>query len=376
MTDTTTPAPACAACGATVAPADQFCESCGAPLASAPSAAAAPAVEEVRTHRIEPPGPDAPAGGPASSPQAPCAACGGEVDEHRWCLTCGLRAPSARDHWTEQPAAWVGAVCDRGIRHARNEDAMATAADGAAGSFCALVVCDGVTTAAASDVASLAACVAARDTLLADRPTGTSSPGARTVHWTARLEAASLQANDAASAVAATVPPDAEPPSCTFVAAVLDGPLVVAGWVGDSRAYWLPDDGDAVQLTIDDSWATDQIARGVARAEAEADNRAHSITRWLGADAPEATARCSSISVDGPGWLLVCSDGLWNYCSAADELRSLVQSLVETQGDEPLKLAEALVAFANDAGGHDNVTAVLARVPAPGVPTSTDNNEG
>ena len=35
-----------------------------------------------------------------------------------------------------------------------------------------------------------------------------------------------------------------EPPSCTFVAAVADGDLIAVAWCGDSRAYWLADDGD------------------------------------------------------------------------------------------------------------------------------------
>jgi serine/threonine protein phosphatase PrpC len=365
-----TDGPSCPACGSSVTATDQFCESCGAPLGGASVTATARPEGDARTHFIEPPSAGRPEGAPdmapevAPSPLPPCAACGGAVDEERWCTVCGLRAPSPRDHWSEQPAAWVGAVCDRGIRHARNEDAMATAADEAAGSFCALVVCDGVTTAAASDIASLAACNAALEVLTADRGAADGSPAARVVHWTSRIEAASLAANRAATAVAATVPPDAEPPSCTFVAAVLDGPFVVAGWAGDSRAYWFPDDGQPVQLTVDDSWATDQVALGMSRETAEADPRAHSITRWLGADAGDAPARCASMPIAGPGWLLVCSDGLWNYCSPAADLRTLVHTLIETHGDDPVKVADALVAFANQAGGHDNITVALAHVPA------------
>jgi serine/threonine protein phosphatase PrpC len=287
---------------------------------------------------------------------------------------CGLRAPSERDHWVEQPAAWVGAMCDRGKRHARNEDAMAIAADAEPGSFCAFVVCDGVTTAAASDEAALAACKSALDVLVTDRHLNESgrlrerqqqdSPASAVVRWTNRIEVASRAANEAATAIAANVGPNAEPPSCTFVAAVLDGPFVVTGWVGDSRAYWLPDDGAPIQLTVDDSWATDQIALGMSREAAESDPRAHSITRWLGADSGGAVARCSSAPVDGSGWLLACSDGLWNYCSAATDLRSLVHELVASHGDDPAKIADALVAFANAAGGHDNITVALARVPA------------
>jgi serine/threonine protein phosphatase PrpC len=375
-----TAAATCPSCGAAVAPGDRFCESCGGVLvdgALVDGSAAGPAEQAASADGADAAGPAgtaeasdtaghravAPGGPPVSLP--PCAACGGEVDENRWCTVCGLRAPSPRDHWTEQPAAWVAATCDRGKRHARNEDAMAVAADAEPGSFCALVVCDGVTTAAASDEASLAACAAALDTLLAGRDDADDgSPAASVVRWSECVEEASRAANAAATAVAATVAADAEPPSCTFVAAVLDGPFAVAGWVGDSRAYWLPDDGAPVQLTVDDSWATEQIALGVPRASAEADPRAHSITRWLGADSGDAVARCASVPVDGAGWLLACSDGLWNHCSAATDLRTLLGELVDAHGDDPAKLTDALVAFANDRGGHDNITVALARVPA------------
>jgi serine/threonine protein phosphatase PrpC len=359
-----TTAASCHSCGAAVGAADQFCESCGSALTVAgETPAAADVTAEARTHLLAPP---LPAGGGVAvpAPRPPCGACGGAVDEGGWCTVCGLRAPSERDHWIEQPAPWVAGVCDRGKRHARNEDAMAIAAGDAAGSFCAVVVCDGVTTAAASDVAALAAARAALDSLTSPRDTAGLSPATRIVFWTERLEAASRVANDAASAVAATVAEDAEPPSCTFVAAVLDGPVAVAGWVGDSRAYWLPDSGAAMQMTVDDSWATDQIALGMAREAAEADARAHAITRWLGADSDGAVARCASMALDGPGWLLVCSDGLWNYCSPADELRALIDAQVAIHGTDPGKVAAALVTFANDAGGHDNITAGVAHVPA------------
>ena len=62
-----------------------------------------------------------------------------------------------RDHYTLHPAPWVAGMCDRGIEHARNEDALALAAQQQPDTHAALVVCDGVTTAAHSDVASLAA---------------------------------------------------------------------------------------------------------------------------------------------------------------------------------------------------------------------------
>jgi serine/threonine protein phosphatase PrpC len=61
-----------------------------------------------------------------------------------------------------------------------------------------------------------------------------------------------------------------------------------------------------------------------------------------------------------PGWVLVCSDGLWNYCSDAGQLGDLVTSLSGTTAS-PLELGEALVRWANEQGGRDNVSVALAR---------------
>src|SRR4029078_4428234 len=152
----------------------------------------------------------------------------------------------------------------------------------------------------------------------------------------------------------------AEPPSCTFVAAVIANGLVTVAWCGDSRAYWLPDDGEARQLAVDHSLGTSLLAAGEPRETAEADPAFHTITRWLGADSVEHTPEFASQTIDTAGWLLVCSDGLWNYASVLDEMCAVVAEKSATANDDPVQLAESLVEWANAAGGHDNVTAALA----------------
>jgi len=165
------------------------------------------------------------------------------------------------------------------------------------------------------------------------------------------------------------------PPSCTFVAALIDQGIAVVGNVGDSRAYWLPDHPDSQprQLTQDDSFADEQIRAGVPRQEAESSAGAHAITRWLGTDSPDdITPHTTDLDLDEDGWLAVVSDGLWNYCSEASDLRALVHDTVErlgAGGHHPLTLAQALTDFANERGGMDNITVSLVRVgqvdPAP-----------
>lgn len=393
---------ACPACGEPSHPGARFCEACGTPLASFPPEPASSGTDGAEggdeagrdaAATSADPGTatdvDDPDGRTRTDGARPCVRCGGTIADDGYCAQCGEPAATERDHWAERPVAWVAGVCDRGVRHVRNEDAMALAASGPApvggpGSasgpavpagedpaerpFAALVVCDGVSSAPDSDVASLAAARAARDTLAAGGPSG----GARVQgETTARLSAWSVLLGDAAraanEAVLAAVPGTADrenPPSCTFVAAVVDGPLVVTGWVGDSRAYWLPDAGEAHQLSVDDSWAQEMIAQGVPRAQAETSPQAHAITRWLGHDAPDPTARTAATIPDRPGWVLVCSDGLWNYCSAAGDLAALVHATEGSDGSDPEALAAALVRWANAQGGRDNITVTLARFAA------------
>jgi serine/threonine protein phosphatase PrpC len=153
------------------------------------------------------------------------------------------------------------------------------------------------------------------------------------------------------------------------VAAVVDGPLVVAGWVGDSRAYWLPDGGEARQLSEDDSWAAEQISLGMPREEAESAPLAHAITRWLGIDSPNHEPRCTALQLTTGGWLMLCSDGLWNYASTPEEMGRVFAEKAAAGGDDPARIAGELVTWANGRGGRDNITVALARVPAPATTT-------
>ncbi len=334
----------CPQCAQPVAGDDAFCESCGAQLTS--TAVAAPT--------------GTPAEPTVTGGSAACIDCGGTVADDGFCSLCGRKAPSARDHWQEAPASWVGGVCDKGIVHARNEDAMALAAL-ADRSLAVLVVCDGVTSAPDSDRAALAAARVACAALAGAPPP--SSPGvAGTVsYWSAAITRACLEANAAAVGVSRSLGNPIEPPSCTFVAAVLDGDVVTLGWCGDSRAYWLPDEGEAVQLMLDHSLGTELIQGGMSVAEAEKNSTFHTITRWLGADSVDSTPELASMQLRAAGWLLLCSDGLWNYASPASELQSLVHTRVAAGHAEPVAVSDALVRFANERGGHDNITAALAR---------------
>jgi serine/threonine protein phosphatase PrpC len=296
---------------------------------------------------------------------AVCVACrAGRVDDDGYCENCGHAQPRERDHM-EQDAGPVAAVSDRGLRHHRNEDAFglgrATLPDGSPAVLA--IVCDGVSSATRPDDASLAASRAASESLLAALPLGTHPQQA--MHDAIVAASHAVNALAAEPATAREQAPHQNAPACTIVGSVVTSGLLVVGWVGDSRAYWVPADRGAppARLTEDDSWAAQMVAAGLMNeAEAYADERAHAITGWLGADAYELEPHTASFKPDRPGVVVVCTDGLWNYAEAAEEMARVVPPDAAVR---PLHSARVLVGHALDGGGHDNVTVAVLPFPAP-----------
>lgn len=306
---------ACPACATALTADQRFCEACGATIPEPVVTTTCPSCDVV----------DEPADG--------------------YCAHCGSRLPRPRDHM-EVEARGAAGVTDRGRRHHRNEDAMALDSDCEAAVLA--VVCDGVSTTERSDEASQAAVDAALAVLRADpRPDA--------------LLAAYAAARDAVL----TVPVDGidglGPPSCTFLAAVITNGEATLASLGDCRAYWLGTEGSAT-VTVDDSWATEEIAAGrMTTAEAYADPRAHTITRWLAVDAdPAWVPRIDRFAIPGPGRFVLCSDGLWNYAMDGPAVADAMGD-----ADTPMAIARRLTDFANEAGGADNITVVVVDLPRP-----------
>lgn len=348
---------ACPQCGQPVALGTAFCEACGATLNAAQAVTTpqppTPSDTSTQTRRL----------GSRASEVVSCAACGGTIDSDGYCQICGAKAPSARDHYSESPAEWVGGVCDRGLRHSRNEDAMALWSQG---STAVLVVCDGVSSSTDPDTAATTAATTLRDQLVAAVAKLSADDDADTVLAKAFVEA-SQSANQAVIAI--TDPDSTNAPSATLAAAVVREDWVHFANLGDSRIYLLGDDRQEL-LSLDDSMAQAFIEQGMARSEAESLPRAHAITKWLGRDALDVEPRVGSAQITTPGWVLVCSDGLWNYASTPAQLYA--QLTTAPDQSSPVAVAEALVAWANEQGGHDNVTVALARV----VPLEAASNLG
>jgi len=268
-----------------------------------------------------------------------------------------IDVPSSRDH-TEVDLGTAAGVSDRGLRHHRNEDAMALASEQTPdGLVVVAVVCDGVSSSPRPDEASQVAAQAALPVLLA----------------AVRADGNLVEASQAAvlagrESVAGLREPAHDTSATTFVSVVAARSDVTLCWLGDSRAYWLAQPGsESVQLTRDDSVAGGMIEAGLVSEEAAmASPHAHVLTRWLGADAadldgdPSRAPHVELYSPTGTGALLVCSDGLWNYLPEAADLAGLALPRALT---DPLGAAVEMVQFAVDAGGADNITVVLIPYP-------------
>jgi protein phosphatase len=169
-----------------------------------------------------------------------------------------------------------------------------------------------------------------------------------------RLRAAVEEANRTIRRMAAEDAGKAGMGTTMTAASVHDGRADIVH-VGDSRAY-LWRDGGLLRLTEDHSVVGELLRRG-SISQDEADHHPHRnvITRALGAE-PQVQVDVVRQDLTEDDVLLLCSDGLYGEVSEAEIATELARagSLEEA--------AAALVSMANGAGGHDNVTVVLARV--------------
>jgi serine/threonine protein phosphatase PrpC len=151
------------------------------------------------------------------------------------------------------------------------------------------------------------------------------------------------------------------------------GDTVTLCWMGDSRAYWLDSTPDpaAQLLTRDDSLAEEMVAQGLLHeSEALESPQAHVVTRWIGAGAREAYPHVAQFTPPGPGALMLCSDGLWNYDPDGGKLAVIGLPGALT---EPGVAAALMVNYAVEAGGLDNITVAITPYPVASPAESHDD---
>ncbi|MDR1082529.1 MAG: Stp1/IreP family PP2C-type Ser/Thr phosphatase [Coriobacteriales bacterium] len=141
----------------------------------------------------------------------------------------------------------------------------------------------------------------------------------------------------------------------TLTAAVIEDDRLLVAQIGDSRAYLLQK-GQLRQITRDHSVVAELISSGqITREEARTHPDRSVITRALGSD-PHVRPDIYEMRLHAGERLMLCSDGLTGMLNTAT-----LQNIL-TENPDPQQAADALIDAANNAGGHDNITAIVVDV--------------
>ncbi|HEX2980172.1 MAG TPA: protein phosphatase 2C domain-containing protein [Anaerolineaceae bacterium] len=143
----------------------------------------------------------------------------------------------------------------------------------------------------------------------------------------------------------------------TLTAALVIGEQVTLTHIGDSRAYFIYPDGRVQAITRDHSLVRRLQELGqLTEAEAAVHPQRNVLYRAIGQSEP-VDADINTHLLPKPGYLLLCSDGLWNTVPESELFR------VVHQAQTPTEACQRLVQLANDAGGPDNISVILVHCP-------------
>ncbi|HEY2402689.1 MAG TPA: Stp1/IreP family PP2C-type Ser/Thr phosphatase [Steroidobacteraceae bacterium] len=244
-------------------------------------------------------------------------------------------------------------LTDTGKVREHNEDTIAFDAD-----IGLLVLADGMGGYNAGEVASGIAVktivnlvreqVEREDMNVQDRESGLSRP-------TIILRDAIHRANKIIYQTARTQP-QCEGMGTTVVAALFFDNKITIAHVGDSRLYRQRSD-KLEQVTMDHSLLQELVDRGFYSAE-EAQRAANKnyVTRALGVE-PNVEVEIQEVAVQKGDAYMLCSDGLSDMVEDED-----IHLTINTFNDNLDTVAKQLIQLANDNGGRDNVSVVMATV--------------
>ena len=247
----------------------------------------------------------------------------------------------------------VGARSDAGMVRRNNEDCFAVDL-----SINLLVLCDGMGGQAAGEVASKLGV----DTILEYCRQAARNPEIPLVGAyrqdlspeTNRLASGIRLSNEVIHAAAESNPSQSGMGSTVVAAFVTENVLSIAH-VGDSRIY-LCRDGSLEQLTQDHSLVMEQVRKGlITREQAEHSDLGNVIVRALGS-LPTVEVDLDERRMVPGDQILLCSDGLTRMVSDP----KIAQILAEARTAQ--RASDRLVETANDCGGEDNITVIVARL--------------
>jgi PPM family protein phosphatase len=142
---------------------------------------------------------------------------------------------------------------------------------------------------------------------------------------------------------------------CTVAMVMIDGDIMHTCHIGDSRVYVIGKKG-IVQVTTDHSVVTELVQAGtMSREEARQSHLKNQLTQAIGVSVP-VLPEYSQRPVEKGDIALLCTDGLWDMLTD-DEIYKAVN-----EGGAPQEMCARLIRMANDAGGSDNITVIVASI--------------
>lgn len=222
-----------------------------------------------------------------------------------------------------------------------------------------LAVCDGMGGAAAGEVASQIAVDTVYDLMQGDAPEDVES-------LAKRLEDSVLDAGkrifDSARADRSR-----RGMGTTITAAAMISDRLIFAQVGDSRAYLIRN-GKMVQVTRDQSLVNQLIEAGQLKPEeAELFEHSNIILQALGT-AEDVTVDLTYVDLRKGDTVVMCSDGLSGLVTD-DQICDIV-----LKNPEPIDACKTLTEAAREAGGHDNITVIVAEFDGEGIAAAKDRD--
>jgi serine/threonine protein phosphatase PrpC len=143
----------------------------------------------------------------------------------------------------------------------------------------------------------------------------------------------------------------------TLTTALIVGSQVTLAHVGDSRAYFIFPDGRMQSITRDHSLVKRLIELGqITEKEAVIHPQRNVLYRAIGQGEP-FEPDINTFPLPRPGYLMLCTDGLWGVVPDLDIYRII------TNASSPTLACHDLIEAANAAGGPDNITVILIQNP-------------
>lgn len=254
----------------------------------------------------------------------------------------------------EPPQLLVGCAQSVGKQREHNEDALfamtsVLSDNDAKTSFGIFLVADGMGGHQHGEVASEKAIRAVAEKLINQLffvVLGTKENQGQSIHEI--MEAAVMEAQTIVSR-------QAPGGGTTLTAALVVGEQVTIAQVGDSRAYFIYPDGRIQVVTQDHSLVHRLVELGqITAEEAGAHPQRNVLYRAIGQTEP-FKPDINTHMLPHPGYMLLCSDGLWGVVPETEIFR-LIRSATN-----PTDACYQLVQAANAAGGPDNISVILVQ---------------